>query len=115
MTPKDDTIKNPAASTAGSGTESSEEKQPSKNIVHHNGGFSPGNLRRATFHLGDADRAAIRRIRERLDLSSTALVIRYALRLLDKRLAADQPLSMVDTALLLGGREVTPLQEGGHE
>lgn len=112
MTPKDEAIENPAVGAAGSGTESS-EMQPSKNIVHHTGGFSPGNLRRATFHLGDADRAAIRRIRERLDLPSTALVIRYAVRLLDKRLTENQPpLTPLSTALLLGGIEK---EEGGGE
>ena len=108
MTPKDDTIENPAVGAAGGRTESS-EMQPSKNIVLHNGGFSPGNLKRATFHLGDQDRQAIRRIRERLDLPSTALVIRYAVRLLDKRLSENPPKTMVEMATqILGG-----VEEGG--
>lgn len=68
---------------------------------------SPGGLKRACFHLGDQDRAAIERIRERLDLPSSALAIRYALRTLDKRLAENPPRTMVEAALLLGGKEVS--------
>ena len=64
---------------------------------------SPGNLKRSCFHLGDLDRLCIRRICERLDLPSAALAIRYAVRLLDKKLA-ETP-SMVETAKLLGGTE----------
>jgi len=67
---------------------------------------SAGGLKRSCFHLGDQDRAALSRICERLDLPSSALAIRIALRLLDKRLEENQPpLTPLGTALLLGGIE----------
>jgi len=68
---------------------------------------SPGNLKRQCFHLGDSDRAAIERIRARLDLPSSALTIRYALRLLDKKLSENPPKNMVEMATqILGGEEI---------
>lgn len=57
--------------------------------------FSAGGLRRTCIHLGDTDRAAIQQIKERLELPSSALAVRYALRLLAKRLA--QPGILADT------------------
>jgi len=48
---------------------------------------NPGNLKRTCLHLGDADRAAILKIRTDLELPSSALAVRYAIRLLAKRLA----------------------------
>ena len=47
----------------------------------------PGNLKRSCFFLGDVDRAAIQRIREELELPSSALAIRLAIRQLAERLA----------------------------
>jgi hypothetical protein len=61
---------------------------------------SPGNLRLCSFDLGDQDRKALTRIRERMGLTSNALAVRVALRDLAKRLSepetaatipADQP------------------------
>ena len=78
-------------------------------ILHQNGtekhtSFSPGNLKRSCHHLGDQDREAIKRICERLDLPTGALAIRYAVRLLDRKLS--ETLRMTETAILLGGVEV---------
>jgi hypothetical protein len=61
------------------------------------------NLKRSCHHLGDRDRACIKRICSRLDLPTAALAIRYAVRLLDKKLS-EQP-TMTETAILLGGVE----------
>ena len=55
---------------------------------------SPGNLRRATFHLGDADRIALEKIRHELGLSSTALAIRVAIERLAEKLG--QPSILAD-------------------
>lgn len=49
--------------------------------------FSAGNLKRTCLHLGDADRAAIKKIREDLELPSSALAVRLAVRKLAERLA----------------------------
>ena len=62
--------------------------------------FSAGNLKRTCLHLGDADRAAIQRIREELELPSSALAVRMAVRRLAERLARP----MVETALAMGGQ-----------
>jgi len=48
--------------------------------------YSAGGLKRACIHLGDRDRAALRVIREKLDLQSNALAVRYSIRLLAKKL-----------------------------
>ena len=48
---------------------------------------SPGNLRASLFDLGDQDREAIARIRERLELNSNALAVRIAIRALARRLS----------------------------
>jgi len=52
---------------------------------------SSGNLKLHSFDLGDADRAAIVKIRERLQLNSGALAVRIALRRLAQQLDADHP------------------------
>ena len=62
--------------------------------------LSAGNLKRTCLHLGDADRAAIQRIREELELPSSALAVRMAVRRLAERLARP----MVETALAKGGQ-----------
>jgi hypothetical protein len=62
--------------------------------------FSAGNLKRTCLHLGDADRAAILKIREELELPSSALAVRMAVRRLAERLARP----MVETALAMGGQ-----------
>lgn len=48
---------------------------------------SPGNLKRTCLHLGDADREAIEKIRQELELPSAALAVRLAIRKLAERLA----------------------------
>lgn len=101
---------NPALGGAGSDTENGAELF-SKSIVHQTGGNSAGNLRRACFHLGDQDRQAIKRICEKLDLPTSALAIRYALRLLDKHLTNNPPRGMVEAALLVGGVEAEDAQK----
>ena len=52
--------------------------------------MSTANLRRACIFLGDEDRAAIERIRRRLQLNSDGLAVRQAIRSLAKRLEASQ-------------------------
>lgn len=47
---------------------------------------SSGNLKAQLFDLADQDRAAIARIRERLELNSNALAVRVAIRELARRL-----------------------------
>ena len=60
------------------------------------------------FDLYPQDFVSLARIRERLELPSDALVVRLAIRALAKRLAdpqhlaGNEPLSMVQAALLLG-------------
>ena len=58
-----------------------------------------GGLRRTCFHLGDQDRVAIRRICDRLDLPSSALAIRIAIRDLAKRLEAGHTASIAGPSL----------------
>jgi hypothetical protein len=65
----------------------------------------PTDLKAQLFDLSDFDRECLARIRERLDLPSNALCVRYALRALDRRLTEDPPKTMVEAALLLGGKE----------
>ena len=62
--------------------------------------LSAGNLKRTCLHLGDADRIAIQKIREELELPSSALAVRMAVRRLAERLARP----MVETALAMGGQ-----------
>jgi hypothetical protein len=65
-----------------------------------------GGLKRTCYFIGDQDRLAISHIRGLLDFPSDALVVRYAVRYLDWRLAENPPKTMVETALMLGGREM---------
>lgn len=58
-----------------------------------------GGLKRTCFHLGDQDRAAISRICDRLDLPSSALAIRIAIRDLAKRLEAGQTATIAGRSL----------------
>lgn len=51
---------------------------------------NPSNLRASLFDLADQDRAALARIRERLELNSNALAVRVAIRELARRLDAGQ-------------------------
>ena len=64
-----------------------------------------GSLKRTCIHLGDADRLAISRIRDLLDVPSDALVVRYAVRYLDRRLQESPPKTLLEMAKALGGRE----------
>jgi len=54
------------------------------------------NLRASLFDLADRDRAAIARIRERLELNSNALAVRIAIRELARRLDAGQAISQAE-------------------
>jgi hypothetical protein len=56
---------------------------------------NPGGLKRTCLHLGDSDRAAIQKIRDELELPSSALAVRVAIRKLAERLA--QPGILADT------------------
>ncbi len=52
---------------------------------------NPSNLKATLFDLADRDRAAIARIRERLELKSNALAVRLAIRDLARRLDTCRP------------------------
>lgn len=58
-----------------------------------------GGLKRTCFHLADQDRLCIERIKLRLDLPSSALCIRVALRSLARRLEIDQTASISGRSL----------------
>ena len=56
---------------------------------------SPSNLKAHLFDLGDQDREALARIRERMQLTSNALAVRIAIRALAKRLSEPENTKLV--------------------
>lgn len=77
--------------------------------------FSAGNLRRTCLHLGDADRAAIQKIREELELPSSALAVRMAVRRLAERLARPEATQEQGEELAKVYRLLIRADEGKHD